>query len=467
MEFLGRKRKGVEIPSACRKRSSPLTITWSHFSLEDQSRRKKKCKEIVVIETVGSSPSAVTGVVTAPPCGSSCSDSPGRGLKRKIGCIEAATRLGRKKKIEHEYKLGEIIGKGKFGSVVLCRNKASGQEFACKTLQKGEEIVHREVEIMQHLSGHPGVVTLKAVYENAQYFHLVMELCAGGRLLDQMAREGRYSEKKAANLMKELMLVIKYCHDMGVVHRDIKPENILLTNTGQMKLADFGLAVRITNGQSLFGVVGSPAYVAPEVLTGDYSGKVDIWSAGVLLHALLVGLLPFQGDSLESVFEAIKKVNLDFSSGVWTSVSLPARDLISRMLTRDVSARFTADDVLDHPWILFYTEPTLETLTLKQKVKSNCRFTSGQLTAITGLESEKSKVITSLSLNDESTPNLLSGGSAKKLKDEDCSLIDVLAVAISRVRISEPKRSRICGPTTPIQQQCSSNIKVNSLCTAF
>lgn len=100
------------------------------------------------------------------------------------------------------------------------------------------------------------------------------------------------------------------------------------------------------------GVVGSPAYVAPEVLAGDYSGKVDIWSAGVLLHALLIGLLPFHGDSLETVFEAIKNVNLDFSGGLWESVSQPARDLITHMLERDVSARFTADDVLSKPRIL-------------------------------------------------------------------------------------------------------------------
>uniref|UniRef100_A0A5B7C9V6 Putative Phosphoenolpyruvate carboxylase-related kinase 2 n=1 Tax=Davidia involucrata TaxID=16924 RepID=A0A5B7C9V6_DAVIN len=467
MEFLGKKRKGADILPTCRKNPTPLTIIWSHLSLEDYSRKKKKCKEEVVIETVGSCKSIVTGVVTAPLCGSSCSDPPGRGLKRKIGCIDAATQMGRKKKIEQEYDLGAVIGKGKFGSVVLCRSKASGEEFACKTLCKGEEIVHREVEIMQHLSGHPGVVTLKAVYENADSFHLVMELCSGGRLLDQMARERPYSEQRAANLLKELILVIKYCHDMGVVHRDIKPENILLTTSGQMKLADFGLAVRISNGQSLTGVVGSPAYVAPEVLAGDYSEKVDIWSAGVLLHALLVGVLPFRGDSLEAVFEAIKNANLDFGSGVWESVSHHARDLITHMLTRDVSVRLTADEVLRHPWILFYTEPTLNTLTFKPKVKNHVRFISRQLTAIPRLELERNKIIASGSLSDDSSPTLLSDSSTKKLEDEDCGLVDVLAVAISRVRISEPKRSRLCGPASPIQQECSSNMKVNNLCTAF
>lgn len=99
-------------------------------------------------------------------------------------------------------------------------------------------------------------------------------------------------------------------------------------------------------GQSLTGIAGSPAYVAPEVLHGHYTEKVDIWSAGVTLYALLCGLLPFHGNSLESVFNAIKKENLTFCGEVWKSVSQPARDLISRMLTRDASARYSADEVL-------------------------------------------------------------------------------------------------------------------------
>lgn len=105
----------------------------------------------------------------------------------------------------------------------------------------------------------------------------------------------------------------------------------------------------VGTGQSLSGVAGSPAYVAPEVLAGDYSEKVDIWSAGVLLHALLVGVLPFQGVGVEAFFEAIKKVKLDFHGGVWESISGPARDLLGRMLTRDVSTRITADEVLSKP----------------------------------------------------------------------------------------------------------------------
>ncbi|KAL1544361.1 serine/threonine-protein kinase PEPKR2-like [Salvia divinorum] len=457
MECLGKKRKGLEISRAREQDfddQTRLTVLWSHLSLGDYSRRKKKCKEIVISKILDSTRKVVNGVATAPACGIAHLEFSGRGLKRKIGCIDTATRLGRKKKIDQVYEMDKTLGKGKFGSVVLCRSKATGEECACKTLKKGEEIVHREVEIMQHLSGHPGVVTLKAVYEDAESFYLVMELCSEGRLLDQMAREGHYSKQNAANIIKELMLAVPYCHEMGVVHRDIKPENILLTTCGQMKLADFGLAVRILDGQRL---TGSPAYVSPEVLVGNYSEKVDMWSAGVLLHALLVGVLPFQGDSLDTVFEAIKKDKLDFVGGAWESVSQPARDLLSKMLTRNTSTRLTADGVLWHPWISFYTEPLLQTPTLDRK--NLVRLTSRQLTGAHGPESEGKRNVYEDSLSDDSTPTLASSCWCEE--EEDGGLVDILAVAISRVRISEPKRSRICSPSRPIQQECSSNLKAS------
>ncbi|KAL1344672.1 hypothetical protein HN51_018539 [Arachis hypogaea] len=463
-----KKRKGSEadasdlpddvLPLEHESASSNLKC---HYSLEDCFRLKKRCKEDADTEPASSYKRRLAGIATAPPCGTSSLLTPGRGLKRKIGCIDAATQMGRKKKIEDDYVPGQTIGQGKFGSVWLCRSRASGAEYACKTLKKGEETVHREVEIMQHLSGHSGVVTLQAVYEEAECFHLVMELCSGGRLIDHMFREGPCSEQQAANVLKEVMLVIKYCHDMGVVHRDIKPENILLTASGKIKLADFGLAMRISEGQNLTGLAGSPAYVAPEVLSGKYSEKVDIWSSGVLLYALLVGNLPFQGDSLEAVFEAIKNVKLDFQTGIWAAISKPARDLVERMLTRDVTSRITADEVLAHPWMTFYTERTLKPLPSRTKTKHQVGASCGRFV---------SAPVTRLGRNRLGNSSLSESSSSESCDSDDedgCVLIDALATAISHVRISEPKRSRLCGPTGPIVEQGSSNMKANNLCKAF
>lgn len=475
-----KKRKGSDLLCSDNKKEivestgdseSLISNLKLHYSLEDYVRLKKRClKEDVICgggDSNGSCKNRLAGIAaTAPPCATSSLVLSGRGIKRKIGCIDVATQMGRKNKIAEDYIKGATIGKGKFGSVWLCRCRATGVEFACKTLVKGEETVHREVEIMQHLSGHPGVVTLKAVYEDSESFHLVMELCSGGRLIDQMTKEGRYSEQRAANIFKELMMVIKYCHDMGVVHRDVKPENILLTTSGKIKLADFGLAVRITNGQSLAGLAGSPAYVAPEVLTGNYSEKVDVWSAGILLHALLVGVLPFQGDSLEDVFEAIKTVQLNFHTGIWDSVSKPARDLLERILTRNADSRITAEEVLSHPWIIFYTERNLRSLSFKSKSKHQAGPTS-QTSAATSscvVESKtRKKMLEGDSMMKYSSPLLTSRSSVSEEQD-DSGLVDALAVAISHVRISEPKRSRLCVATSPIREQCSST--TNNLCKA-
>ncbi|XP_056862994.1 serine/threonine-protein kinase PEPKR2-like isoform X2 [Raphanus sativus] len=437
----------------------------SHFSLEGYARLKKRCKENEDV-SAGSFKRRLAGVATAPPCGASSLVSSGRGLKRKIGCIDVSTQTGRKNKIDDDYVFGPNIGKGKFGSVRICRSKSKGIDFACKTLKKGEETVHREVEIMQHLSGYPRVVTLHAVYEESDCFHLVMELCSGGRLIDQMDKEGRYSEQRAANIFKDLMLVISYCHEMGVVHRDIKPENILLTSAGKIQLADFGLAMRIAKG--------SPAYVAPEVLSESYSEKVDVWSAGVLLYALLSGVLPFKGDSLDAIFEAIKKVKLDFNSGVWESVSKPARDLLARMLTRDESARITADEVRRHPWILFYTDRTLKTMSIKSKHKGLGGTSPPCLlqlrNPIKNTDVNRGNREKKTTHDDDSPPTDSFSNTEEEEEEDESGVVDVLVVAISNVRISEPKRSRLCSPTTnsPIEQQHSSNLTTtNTLCRAF
>ncbi|KAK9930341.1 hypothetical protein M0R45_027380 [Rubus argutus] len=411
---------------SCNSRSLPL---------EDYSRLKKRCKEDDVGDkSVGSYKSRLAGIATAPPCGTSSLVTPGRGIKRKIGCIDVATQMGRKNKIEEDYISGATIGHGKFGSVWLCQSRGSGTEFACKTLKKGEETVHREVEIMQHLSGHPGVVTLQAVYEESECFHLVMELCSGGRLIDQMLQEGQYSEQRAANIFKEVMLVIKYCHDMGVVHRDIKPENILLSKRKDK-------ACRFWAGHE--NIIRSEF---------DWFG----WKSGLCCTRSF-------GDSLEAVFESVKTVKLDFHTGIWESISKPARDLIGRMLTRDVSVRITADEVLRHPWILFYTERTLRALTIKSRSK-NQAVPPHQLAIVPRLKAVLNKTEDGSLSETLSAPS--SSGSCKSEDQDDCGLVDALATAVSHVRISEPKRTRLCSPTGPIEQQCSSNMKAN-LCKAF
>lgn len=263
--------------------------------------------------------------------------------------------------LKDRYVLGEPLGWGQFGVIRVCSDKLTGELLACKSISKDRLItlddtrsVKLEIEIMTRLSGHPNVVDLKAVYEDEDYVHLVMELCAGGELFHWLEKHGRFSETEARILFRHLMQVVLYCHEIGVVHRDLKPENILLTtkaSSSQIKLADFGLATYIKPGQSLRGTVGSPFYIAPEVLAGGYNQAADVWSAGVILYILLSGTPPFWGKTKSRIFDAVRTADLRFPSDPWDRISESAKNLVKEMLNTDPSQRLTAQQVLDHSWM--------------------------------------------------------------------------------------------------------------------
>ncbi|GAB2265274.1 hypothetical protein Dimus_000341 [Dionaea muscipula] len=265
------------------------------------------------------------------------------------------------RELRDRYILGEQLGWGQFGVIRACTDKFTGEVLACKSIAKERLVteadvrsVKLEIEIMTRLSGHPNVVDLKAVYEEEDYVHLVMELCAGGELFHQLEKHGMYSEAEAKIIFRHLMRVVLYCHDNCVVHRDLKPENILLatkSSTSPIKLADFGLATYIKPGESLHGTVGSPFYIAPEVLAGGYTQAADVWSAGVILYILLSGTPPFWGKTKSMIFDAVRAADLRFPPGLWDFISESAKELVRLMLCTDPSKRLTAQQVLDHPWL--------------------------------------------------------------------------------------------------------------------
>ncbi|XP_057497270.1 calcium-dependent protein kinase 20-like [Actinidia eriantha] len=259
------------------------------------------------------------------------------------------------------YSLGRKLGQGQFGTTFLCAEKATGKEFACKSIAKRKltteedvEDVRREIQIMHHLAGHPNVISIVGAYEDAVAVHVVMELCAGGELFDRIIQRGHYTERKAAELARIIVGVVETCHSLGVMHRDLKPENFLFVNQEEdspLKTIDFGLSVFFRPGETFTDVVGSPYYVAPEVLRKLYGPECDVWSAGVIIYILLSGVPPFWDETEQGIFEQVLKGELDFVSEPWPSISDSAKDLVRRMLVRDPKKRLTAHEVLCHPWV--------------------------------------------------------------------------------------------------------------------
>ncbi|OIV89013.1 hypothetical protein TanjilG_07637 [Lupinus angustifolius] len=259
------------------------------------------------------------------------------------------------------FTLGRKLGQGQFGTTFLCIEKATGHEYACKSIAKRKlvtdedvEDVRREIQIMHHLAGYPNVISIKGAYEDAVAVHVVMELCAGGELFDRIIQRGHYTERQAADLIRTIVDVVEACHSLGVMHRDLKPENFLFVNKQEdspLKTIDFGLSVFFKPGEIFMDVVGSPYYVAPEVLRKRYGPEADVWSAGVILYILLSGVPPFWAESEQGIFEQVLHGDLDFNSDPWPQISESAKDLVRKMLVRDPRKRMTAHQVLCHPWI--------------------------------------------------------------------------------------------------------------------
>nr|XP_023875738.1 calcium-dependent protein kinase 29-like [Quercus suber]POE81996.1 calcium-dependent protein kinase 29 [Quercus suber] len=258
------------------------------------------------------------------------------------------------------YILEKELGRGQIGVTYLCTERATGRKYACKSISrrkivtsKDVEDVKREILILQHLTGQPNIVEFKGAYEDKQNLHLVMELCTGGELFDQIINKGSYSEREAASIGRQIVNVVHVCHFMGVIHRDLKPENFLMVSDDHspIKAIDFGLSVFIEEGKMYKEIVGNAYYVAPEVLQRKYGKEIDVWSAGVILYILLSGVPPFWGETQKAIFDAILGGKLDLQSSPWPSISASAKDLIKRMLTMNPTKRITAADALEHPWL--------------------------------------------------------------------------------------------------------------------
>jgi len=259
------------------------------------------------------------------------------------------------------YILGEKLGSGAFSIVKKCIHKQTKKDYAAKvidTQKMSTRELHKldkEARICRMLK-HPNIVRLHASISEGGSHYLVFDLITGGELFEDIVAREYYSEVDASHCIRQVLDALKHCHQTGIIHRDLKPENLLLASKEKgavVKLADFGLAVEVTNDDpKWFGFAGTPGYLAPELLRKEPYGKpVDLWATGVILYILLVGYPPFWDDDQNRLYEQIKAGNYEFPSPEWDTVTNEAKDLIRKLLKTNQLERITATDALRHPWI--------------------------------------------------------------------------------------------------------------------
>ncbi|ESK94919.1 camk camkl gin4 protein kinase [Moniliophthora roreri MCA 2997] len=282
------------------------------------------------------------------------------------------------------WKMGRTIGKGASGRVKLARNAKTGQMAAIKIVSKSflfsrseslsqaaEEAEYKELSlqreiIVMKLIEHPNVMRLYDVWDLPDEIYLILEYVQGGELFDYLCEKGRLPASEALTYFQQIIQAVDYCHRFNIAHRDLKPENILLDAEFNVKIADFGMAIFQCDSM-LRTSCGSPHYAAPEVISGGaYDGiKADIWSCGIILHALLVGRLPFDDEDCSVLLKKVGKGTFEMPR----DIPPLAQDLLRRMLTKDVKRRITMTQIQAHPFftsqkpkILKQSLPNLESI---------------------------------------------------------------------------------------------------------
>ena len=261
------------------------------------------------------------------------------------------------------YEMLDDLGEGIFGSVKLGVEKKTKERVAIKIIKKKKakpsdiELVRTEIDVMK-LCHHPNVVHLLDHFENAEYIFIVMEYIRGGRLTDYMKeKKFNFTEKRAAELIYEIAVGVKYLHKYGIIHRDLKPDNIMLTEAndkGHIKIMDFGLSKILGKKEKTSDGFGTLTFVSPEVLIRKpYNKEIDIWSIGVILYLMLSGDLPFddEEDDEQKIAKSIVFNEVEFPQKKFGNKSKEVIDLIKRCLTKEPKDRIKVDEIIKSDWI--------------------------------------------------------------------------------------------------------------------
>ncbi|XP_066350155.1 serine/threonine-protein kinase SAPK5 [Miscanthus floridulus] len=259
-----------------------------------------------------------------------------------------------------KYEPVREIGAGNFGVAKLMRNKETRELVAMKFIERGNRIDENVFrEIVNHRSlRHPNIIRFKEVVLTPTHLAIVMEYAAGGELFERICEAGRFHEDEARYFFQQLVCGVSFCHAMNICHRDLKLENTLLDGSPapRLKICDFGYSKSSVLHSRPKSTVGTPAYIAPEVLSRrEYDGKhADVWSCGVTLYVMLVGAYPFEDPKDPKNFrKTISRImSVQYKIPEYVHVSQNCRHLLSRIFVQNPYKRITMSEIKSHPWYL-------------------------------------------------------------------------------------------------------------------
>ena len=273
----------------------------------------------------------------------------------------------------------KILGRGSFGIVYLVKQRYLSRYFAMKVIKKSptkakeeEENLMNEVDILRKLD-HPNIVKITDFYSLKTEYNIITEYCQEGELFDEIKAQSPFNEALAAWYLKQILSAVSYCHNMNIIHRDLKPENILIVKRQKngfhpIKIIDFGTAKVFQKEKAEHVLIGSAYYIAPEVLSRNYTELCDLWSCGVIMYILLTGRPPFNGSSEEEIMKKIKEGTYDLKKYPWGVISEEAKDLLKGLLQVNTKKRLTAKAALEHKWFkIDKTQSTLMAYNVKHR----------------------------------------------------------------------------------------------------
>lgn len=264
--------------------------------------------------------------------------------------------------VEDYYGFHEVLGSGAMGTVRRATCQSTGETFAVKVMETTKLDMQMEMELLARLS-HRNIIRFVEGFEASKTTYLFMEMCRGGEVYGRFQELSRFVERDAAILMQQMLSAVAYMHSQFVCHRDLKLENCMLATDDAIgrctvKLADFGLACVFTPGKFMTETVGTPMYMAPEVLRKRYTEKCDAWSLGCILYVMLKGSSPYKSGSQQDVLQQAAKGAVRKPAGAkWERISQEGTRFLEHLLQGEAD-RYSAEQAKRDSWIKRYASPS-------------------------------------------------------------------------------------------------------------